>query len=188
MLLTAALDQFLVQLQADGRSAHTAAQYRRHLALLARWCALEGLSGNVEDLGHQDLARFLGSPVARTRPDGRPKLQTSTNALRSSVRAFFAYAHGAGLTTVNPARLVRRAVCGGPPPRALTEAEEGRLLAILTAADGPEARRDSVLFRILLRAGLRLLPLHVLLRGALQESGVLVDIRVPFSRKLNDGA
>ena len=33
-----------------------------------------------------------------------------------------------------------------------------------------------------------LLPLHVLLRGALQESGVLVDIRVPFSRKLNDGA
>ncbi len=151
-----ALACFQVQLQADGRSTHTQAQYARHLALLAAWAASEGLSLRVEDLGHDDIARFLASPTARTRPDGRPKVAGSMNALRSSVRTFFAYAHQAGLTQLNPARLVRRALCGEGPPRALTEAEEVRLLAVLAAAEGPEERRDAVLFRLLLRAGLRL--------------------------------
>lgn len=156
MHLREALDQFLIQLQADGRSGHTVAQYRRHLNLLARWCASEALSCNVEDFDHQDLARFLGSTPARTRSDGRPKLQTSVNALRSSIRAFFVYAHGAGATATNPARLIRRALTGGAPPRALTPAEEGKLLSVLAAAEGPEGSRDGVLFRLLLRAGLRL--------------------------------
>ncbi len=156
MLIRDALVQFLVQLQADGRSTHTQAQYRRHLTLLASWAASEGLSGDIEDLSHQDIARFLSATVARTRADGRPKLQTSLNALRSSLRAFFAFANGAGWTSTNPARLARRAVCAGAPPRALSEAEEDRLLAVLAAAQEPEERRDAVLFRLLLRAGLRL--------------------------------
>jgi integrase/recombinase XerC len=147
-----ALAAFQVQLQADGRSHHTRAQYARHLGLLASWAASERLSLLVEDLGHDDVARFLSSPAARRRPDGEPKRATSVNALRSSLRAFFWYVHAAGWTRSNPARLVRRAQTGTAPPRALTPAEEERLLAVLAVGSG----RDPALFRLMLRTGMRL--------------------------------
>ena len=37
LTITAALDRFVLQLEADGRSLHTIGQYRRHIRLLARW-------------------------------------------------------------------------------------------------------------------------------------------------------
>ena len=40
MRLADALDRFVVQLEADGRSPHTIGQYRRHVALLGSWLAL----------------------------------------------------------------------------------------------------------------------------------------------------
>ena len=60
MQIGKALDRFLVQLDADGRSPHTIGQYRRHVRLLAEWAA----DMRVEDFGHEDLARFLASPAA----------------------------------------------------------------------------------------------------------------------------
>ena len=150
-----ALDRYLVQLEADGRSPHTIGQYRRHVRLLASWLSAEGHSADLRDLDHEVLARFLASPAARTRPDGRPKKATATNALRSTMRTFFAWVHAAGYVGVNPARLVRRARCGSPPPRALSEDEQRRLLDTLAAADGPEAERDHALFHVMLGTGIR---------------------------------
>ena len=46
---------------------------------------------------------------------------------------FFRYLHEAGEIGQNPARLVRRAICGTPPPRSLTEQGRDRLLAALKA-------------------------------------------------------
>ena len=104
--LDEALELFLVQLQADGRSSHTVGQYRRHVRLLASWLPP---SVRVEEIGHESLARFLASPQARTRSDGSQKKPGSANALRSSLKGFFAYAHEAGYIAQNPARLIRRA-------------------------------------------------------------------------------
>lgn len=143
-----ALAKYVVQLEADGRSPYTIAQYRRHVRLLGRWVA----GREVEEIDHEDLAAFLRSPAARCRPDGREKKATAQNALRSSLRCFFGYLHGAGIIRTNPARLIRRARCGGPRPRCLSRGEEGRLLAVLQ--DAPE--RDRVLFTLMLRTGLRL--------------------------------
>lgn len=156
MLITDALARFETQLEADGRSVHTRKQYRRHVLALAHWVAAEDLSGDVRHLGHDDLARFLSSPVANSRADGKRKKATSTNALRSSLRVFFRYAHEAALVASNPARLIRRAITSPPPPRALTAKEEARLLGCLRGARGAEEKRDAVLFRLLLRTGLRL--------------------------------
>ena len=39
MQMGEALDHFLVQLRADGRSRHTVSQYERHVRLLSRWAA-----------------------------------------------------------------------------------------------------------------------------------------------------
>ena len=129
---------------------------RRHVRALASWAAQEGLSGQIEDLDHEHLARFLVSPVANTRPDGKRKTAASVNALRSSLKTFCSYLHDAGLVGQNPARLIRRARTAPPPPRALTVDEERRLLAVLAKADSDEEIRDAVLFRTLLRTGLRL--------------------------------
>ena len=77
MTITEALERFLVQLQADGRSPHTINQYRRHIRLLAQWARDVGHGREkIEKLGHEDVARFLASPVANTRPDNAPKKAT----------------------------------------------------------------------------------------------------------------
>ena len=155
MRIEDALDNYLRQLEADGRSLHTIGQARRHVALLARWARTVGLSGEIEDLGHEDVARFLAAPEARTRPDGRGKKATSANALRSTVRTFFRYCHEGGYLRANPARLVRLARCAPPPPKGLSESEQARLLEVFAGARTAEERRDRVLFILLLTSGIR---------------------------------
>lgn len=156
MDLEAALLKYLTQLRADGRSEHTANQYRRHITLLATWLRERGHGGAVEDIDHETLALFLSSPVARNRPDGKVKRATSTNALRTSLRTFSRYLHDAGFTRSNPARLIRRALCAPPPPRSLSDEDQGRLLMALAQGTGPAAERDHALFALMLGSGIRI--------------------------------
>ncbi len=153
MRLQDALDAFVLQLEADGRSPHTIGQYRRHVAALGRWL---GANDDLASITPDTLARFLTSPVARTRADGAAKKATSANALRTSVRAFFAWCAAADLVSKNPARLVRRARCGASPPRALSDAEVARLEALIGGARGAACERDRVFVRLLLASGIRL--------------------------------
>jgi integrase/recombinase XerC len=53
-------------------------------------------------------------------------------------------------------QVLRRARCAPPPPRALHEDEQKRLLDVLAAADGPEAKRDRMLVELLLGTGVRI--------------------------------
>lgn len=152
MTIDKAVSMYLLQLQADGRSVHTIAQYRRHVGLLARWVG----ERDVCDLTHQDLARFLVSPVATHCADGTPKKATTLNAIRSSLRTFFGYLHAAGLVAANPARLVRRAQCGSAPPRGLSDDEQRRLLDVLARAKDWQGRRDHALIHLLAASGIRL--------------------------------
>src|SRR5258707_15633578 len=149
------LSRYLTQLRADGRSPHTAGQYRRHVTLLATWLHESGHNTDVENVSHETLAQFLSSPSARTRPDGKSKKATTANALRTSLRTFFRYCHDGGYTQSNPARLVRRALCGTPPIRALSDEEQGRLLLALAKGVGPAAERDRMLFVLMLGSGIR---------------------------------
>ena len=151
MLLLRALDTYLVQLAADGCSPLTIAQARRHVRLLASFLG----PVKMADVRHEDVARFLASDVVGKRADGRARKPSSANALRSSLRAFMAYAHGSGLAPTNAARLVRRARCGPSRPRALTEGEVAKLLAALTLARTDAERRDAALFTTMLRTGIR---------------------------------
>src|SRR5262245_33516545 len=147
-----ALTRFLVQIKADGRSDHTIGQYRRHVGAFAAWLAHGGHRRAVASIRHEDIAAFLAAPEARTSAHGGPKLPISMNAMRTSLRVFFRYLHEAGEIGQNPARLVRRALCGVPPPRSLTPDEQARLLA--TLAKGGCAR-DHALFHLMLATGIR---------------------------------
>jgi site-specific recombinase XerD len=152
MLLHEALDAFVLQLQADGRSLHTIRQYQRHLRLLAAWLHANGIPAELDVITTQVVARFLVSDQARKTADGATKLAASTNALRTSVRCFFQYAELAAYVERSPGMLVRRARCGEPPPRALSDPEVERLLAVA----GKGEARDALLVHLLLATGLRL--------------------------------
>lgn len=147
MLVQEALGLFVTQLEADGRSPHTIGQYRRHVGALIAWA---GPGRALSGIGHEEVARFLSAPAARTRPDGGVKKATSMNAMRTSVSQFFRYAHEAGWIPSNPTRLIRRAITGRPLPRALADGEGARLLAAITDP------RDHALFTLLLGTGIRI--------------------------------
>lgn len=152
MTIDEALSYFLLQLEADGRSIHTRSQYRIHIGLLAR--SMPGVS--VRDVTHIHLAQFLVSRAVTHRADGQPKKTTSVNAVRTSLRTFFGYLSSADVIPSNPARLIRRAKCGAPPPRSLSSADGERLLATLARASGWQAERDYALFHLLLSTGVRI--------------------------------
>jgi site-specific recombinase XerC len=157
MTIAEALERFLVQLEADGRSSHTVGQYRRHVVRFAQWAALEAPGREeVAALDHVAIARFLASPWAKERAVGGQKKASSVNALRSSLRIFCAYLHQAGYLGQDPGRLVRRALCAVGPPKGLAAEEQERLLAVMAGAVGPEATRDHALFHLLLATGVRL--------------------------------
>lgn len=146
-----ALDLYLVQLGADGRSTHTVEQARRHVQMFAKW---KGVTP-IADVGHEDVARFLASDTVRKRADGAARKASSGNALRSSLRGFFGYAHASGLTRTNAARLVRRAMCPAPRPKALSEGDCAKLMAALDKASTRAEMRDRALFTTMLRTGIR---------------------------------
>src|SRR6185369_7216421 len=143
---------------------------------------------NVETIDHETLAAFLASSAARERPDGKTKKATSANAMRTSLRTFFRYAHEAGYTRSNPARLIRRALCAPPPPRAMSDDEAGRLLLALSRGTGPEAKRDHALFALLLGAGVRLGSALALEVGelALRKTKGDCPVVVPIARTVRD--
>jgi hypothetical protein len=70
MRLADALFRFQTQLQTDGRSRHTIAQYARHARRFAAWLEAERLPDDVRQLNPEHVARFLASAVAQRRPDG----------------------------------------------------------------------------------------------------------------------
>jgi site-specific recombinase XerD len=143
---------FVEQLRADGRAPNTTAQVRRHGLVAAKFFGAR----EVESIDPQDVARLLVSAIATKTPDGGLKKATSQNAMRSSIRCLFAYAHAAGFATTNAARLVRRARTVTPPPRALSDRDRGQLVSELDRAVTHAERRDHALFSTLLLAGLRI--------------------------------
>jgi len=152
MRLDHAVDAFQRQLEADGRSAATRAQYARQLGLLQQ---VLGAERELASLDAEDVVRVLTDPRVQLRHDGARKRPTSVNVFRSSLRAFFAYATRAGLCAQDPARLVRRARCAPGPPRTLAPELVAKLLAKVAAAIGPIARRDHAILHLLAASGIR---------------------------------
>ena len=146
------LEVFATQLEADGRSPHSIKQARLFVGLLAHFLG----ERRIENIGHEDVARFLVSAMAMRTRDGRAKRPGSVNAMRSHLRCFFRFACMAGYVRVDPARLVRRSRCAAPEPRGLNDGDVEKLMAVLATASTPAERRDQVLFATMLGTGIRL--------------------------------
>ena len=156
MQLQAALEAFQVQLAADGRSEHTRLQYRRHVTGLITWLERTGHPTETLAITPTTVAGFFASDAARMSARGGAKKATSANAQRTSLRCFFRWVHESALAPTNAARLLKRARCAPPPPKALHADEVGRLRKALADAAGREAERDRMLIEFLLGTGVRL--------------------------------
>lgn len=156
MNLHDAISMYRLQLEANGRSEHTLAQAERHLKRFREWLGdAPGAERDVETIDATLIARFFVSDAAKLGAGGAPKKATSMNALRSSLRAFFRFLHDAGLVRSDPTRLVKRARCASPPPRAITSTEQAKLLETIAADPTDGARRDRAIVSLMLSTGLR---------------------------------
>ena len=63
MKIEEALDKFIVQLEADGRSRNTILQYTRHIRLFARWAAQVGHSGVISEFTHEVYSQVFIVPT-----------------------------------------------------------------------------------------------------------------------------
>jgi len=153
MRLSAATTHFARQLAANGRSDHTWAAYRRDLAALGRWL---GTDVDVLRITPDALARFLVSDDILLTPSGSPRKPITVNRTKSALRSFFGFCVESGWIKENPARLIRSARTTAREPATLTEAEIRQLRSVLAQGQGSTARRDQVMFELLLGTGIRL--------------------------------
>ncbi len=153
MKLSTAIRRFDCQLRADGKSPHTRQVYLRDLALLARWLRRDV---NISTITPDRLARFLTSRIFIHTTSGKPKATISINRSKSALRSFFRFLTDAGYLKANPARLIRSAPASQRPPRILTQKETRALLATIKKHKTPIAKRDHLMFALLLGTGIRL--------------------------------
>jgi integrase/recombinase XerC len=156
MDLQQALQVYLLQLRADGRSPHTIKNYERHLGSLLDWLAKHGRSAALDEITPQVLAEFLVSDDVRASGRGGLRSTSTVNAVRTSLRVVFGWLHDAGHTRINPARLIRRAICSPPPPKALSDEQVVRVVGMLHAATGAAAARDRAMVTLMLGTGIRI--------------------------------
>jgi site-specific recombinase XerD len=146
MKLSTAIKRFDTQLQADGKSEHTRGAYVSDLGKLKDWLSSDP---DVMSITSAMLARYLAMDS-----NGRPAI--SLNRTKTALRMFFKFLTDAGYLKTNPARLINNGRTESTIPEHLTRVEVRRLLTAIPSNDGIVARRDLVMFTLLLQTGIRL--------------------------------
>jgi integrase/recombinase XerC len=147
MRLSTAIKRFDTQLRADGKSEHTRAAYLRDLMGFKAWLREDV---DIRAITPTRLARYLASEDSA----GKPAI--SLNRTKTALRMFFKFLTDAGHIEVNPARLIKNGRTEPKTPEYLKPSEAKRFLAAVPINDGAVARRDRVMFTLLLQTGIRL--------------------------------
>ncbi|MDP2323954.1 MAG: tyrosine-type recombinase/integrase [Gammaproteobacteria bacterium] len=150
MKLTAAAAEFLQSLDAEGRSPHTTAAYRRDLAVFAEFAG----DITLDDVTPALLQQFMAHQSVQFAPSGAPRAKASVNRYRVTVKALFAWAAARWLVKRNPTSILRCQRHRGLPPAVLDASEIARLLEFPFV--GSTAQRDHSLIAFMLLTGCRL--------------------------------
>jgi site-specific recombinase XerD len=146
MRLSIAIRHFGTQLQADGKSEHTRSAYLRDLGRFKDWLRADP---DVMSITSANLAGCLA-----TESNVGPAV--SINRTKTALRMFFKFLTDAGYLEINPARLIKNGRAEPKTPEYLRPAEVRRFLTAIPINNGPVARRDRVMFTLLLQTGIRL--------------------------------
>ena len=155
MNLSTSIDQFLTQLEAEGKSPHTLSCYGRDLGLLLAFAGDIEASALNADL----LARFLLSAPVTTTHTGAPRGEASLGRIKACLRSFGRYVANVGIAGRNPAAWIKIKRYDREAPSFLSPAEVKALLKAVAARKGETADRDLVMLRVLLGTGIRLAEL-----------------------------
>jgi integrase/recombinase XerC len=136
-----------MQLRADGKSEHTRGAYLRDLRMFKYWLRADPPANRI---GHEGISTYLASGAFAD------KSTISVNRTKTALRMFFKFLADAGYLETNPARLIKNARTEPTTPEYFKPAEARRFLAVIPTKDGPVARRDHVMFTLLLQTGIRL--------------------------------
>ena len=141
------MEEFLSWLAVErGRSANTLAAYRRDLAAYQEFLTGRGLSAaTVTEPVVEDYLAFL-------RAAGRAPASVARALV--SVRSLHRFLEDEGQVATNPAEEIQRPKVPSGLPKALSEAEVGALLSVVTGDDAV-ARRDRAILEVLYACGLR---------------------------------
>ena len=152
MNLDDAIAGFETRLRADNRSPHTIKSYLRDVRLFAGWTG----SIDVRDITPSHLIEFAASDTLRLQADGAPRMPSTMNKIKASLRAFFLHLVDICAVDSNPAMVLKLKAPRPKPPSILNAEERAQFLAVLEADESSVARRDRLFFELLLATGLRL--------------------------------
>ncbi|MBK8285754.1 MAG: tyrosine-type recombinase/integrase [Ahniella sp.] len=150
MKLTAAAAEFLQSLEAEGRSPHTTAAYRRDLAVFTAFAG----PITLDDVTPAMLQRFMADRSVQFAPSGAPRAKASVNRYRVTVKALYAWAEARWLVKRNPTSILRCQRHRGLPPVVLDANEMTRVIECRFV--GGTADRDQALICFMLLTGCRL--------------------------------
>lgn len=150
MRLTQAIDDYLDSLEAERRSHHTVAAYRRDLTTFARFAV--GI--DLESVTPALLQQFMAHHSVQDRPCGARRARSTINRYRVSLKALFAWAEARWLIQRNPATILKCQRHHGAPPTILSEFAVEHVLRFEYA--GGHGTRDRALLSFMLLTGCRL--------------------------------
>ena len=156
LTLRKAIELFETKLRADGRSPHTVSSYLRDLGQMELFFADRAVCPAVSGITPEALSDFLVSPLVTRMSDGQPKAKISVNRAKCALRAFFSWLYANGHIGANLAAGLKITRTERKPPVYLTEAEAKRLLKTIQTRTGGTARRDTAIFDLFLKTGIRL--------------------------------
>jgi integrase/recombinase XerD len=160
------VEDLLLWLSAErGRAASTIAAYRRDLRTYVAWLRDQGRA--LTDVTEEDLASFLGSLRAK---DLAPASVARTLV---PVRALHRFLADEGRTPTDPSANLELPRVPRGLPKALSEAEVGRLLDA-PVGDEPAVLRDRAMLEVLYGTGLRVSELVGLSIGDVDLAAALL--------------
>jgi integrase/recombinase XerC len=170
------VEDYLCHLQAEGRSPHTVAAYRRDLAVFTAFIGDVPLDAVTPDL----LQRFMAHQSVQVGPSGAPRAKATINRYRVAMKALYAWAAARWLVERNPTSILRCQRHRGLPPVVLDASEMARL--VNSEFVGAMAKRDHALITFMLLTGCRLAE-----TAALNVGDIDLDARVAILRKTKGG-
>jgi site-specific recombinase XerD len=153
MTLDQTIRQFLDHQLANGRSPHTIGAQQRDLNLLLRHLDSDY---NIREITSTDVDGFFLSSSVTKQSNGHPKLTSSINRTRASIKGFFRWLTDTGQIDHNPAIGIQIKHKNRKPPVFLIEEEKRGLLKTIRSQKGWQANRDLVIVNLFLHTGIRL--------------------------------
>ena len=153
MKLEQTIKLFLDHQLANGRSPHTIGAQQRDLKLLLKHLESDC---NIREITSTDVDGFFLSDQVTRQSNGQPKLTSSINRTRASIKGFFRWLTNTGQINYNPSAGIRIKRNNRKPPVYLTEDEKRDLLKTIRSQKGWQANRDLVMVTLFLHTGIRL--------------------------------